>query len=177
MIRVSIKGILGRKLRLVLTSLAIVMGVAMVSGTFVLTDTIDSGLRSIFAVAYANADAVVTGKAAFGGAAAPPFPEATLTRIEQLPGVAAAAGSVGGTAQFIGANGKVVAHGSAPGLGLSVNPEGTQRFSPLKLVSGNWPTTPAELAMDANTASLEHLQVGDTVGVIVNGGSEHRYTI
>jgi putative ABC transport system permease protein len=177
MIRVSIKGILGRKLRLVLTSLAIVMGVAMVSGTFVLTDTIDSGLHAIFAVAYANADAVVTGNAAFGGAAAPPFPATTLTRIEQLPGIAAAAGSVGGTAQFVGADGKIVAHGSAPGLGLSIDPKGTQRFSPLKLVSGSWPTTPDQVAVDANTAGLEHLKVGDSVGVIVNGGSEHRYTI
>jgi putative ABC transport system permease protein len=177
MIRISIKGVLGRKLRLVLTSLAIVMGVAMVSGTFVLTDTINSGLRSIFAVAYAKSDAVVTGKPAFSGAADPSFPSTTLTRIEQLPGVAAAAGSVGGTAQFIGANGKVVAHGSAPGLGLSVDPEGTQRFNPLKLVGGNWPTTPGEVAVDANTAGLEHLTVGDSVGVIVNGGSEHRYTI
>ena len=42
-IRIALKDLLGRKLRLVLTSLAIVMGVAMISGTFVLTDTINAG--------------------------------------------------------------------------------------------------------------------------------------
>jgi putative ABC transport system permease protein len=177
MIRVSLKGILGRKLRLVLTSLAVVIGVAMVSGTYVLTDTLDAGLKSIFAVAYANADAVVTGKAAFGGAAAPSFPAATLTRIEKLPDVAAAAGAVGGSAQIVGTNGKVISHGSAPGLGLSVNSRGTLRFSPLKLVSGSWPVLPGQVAVDANTAGLEHFKVGGTVNVIVNGGSEHRYTV
>ena len=177
MIGVSLKGILGRKLRLVLTSLAVVMGVAMVSGTYVLTDTIDSGVRSVYAVAYANADAIVTGKAVFGHAAAPSFPAATLARIEHLPGVASASGSVGGSAQFVNPNGTVVAHGSAPGLGLSINPTGAVRLSPLKLVSGNWPSTPGELAVDANTAHLQHYRLGQRVSVIVNGGSEHRYTV
>ena len=178
MIRVSLKDLLGRKLRLALTSLAIVMGVAMVSGTFVLTDTINAGFRAIFAVAYSNADAVVTGKAAFGGSAnAPSFPQATLARIEKLPDVAAAAGGIGDLAQFVGRNGKVVSHGGAPGLAFSVNPGGDQRFNPLKLVRGTWPAGPDEVAMDENTAAQQHLSVGDQVGVIARGGAERRYRI
>ena len=55
---------LGRKLRALLTALAIVLGVAMVRGTFVLTDTIKKGFDTIFTVSYQNADAVVTGKTA-----------------------------------------------------------------------------------------------------------------
>ena len=54
MIRIALKDLLGRKLRLVLTSLAIVMGVAMVSGTFVLTDTINAGFKTIFTTAFAD---------------------------------------------------------------------------------------------------------------------------
>ena len=48
MIRVALRGLLGRKLRTILTAIAIVLGVAMVSGTFVLTDSIDKAFNSIF---------------------------------------------------------------------------------------------------------------------------------
>ncbi|MBV8712369.1 MAG: hypothetical protein JOY56_11355, partial [Solirubrobacterales bacterium] len=66
MTRVAIRGLLGRKLRAVLTAFAIVLGVAMVSGTFVLTDTIKAAFSTVFTQAYKNADAVITGKSAIG---------------------------------------------------------------------------------------------------------------
>jgi putative ABC transport system permease protein len=66
MLRVALKGLFGRKLRAVLTALAIVLGVAMISGTYVLTDTINAGFDTIFSQSYKNADVVITGKAAFG---------------------------------------------------------------------------------------------------------------
>ncbi|HEY2936366.1 MAG TPA: ABC transporter permease, partial [Gaiellaceae bacterium] len=62
MIKVALKGLAGRKLRSALTALAIVLGVAMVSGTFVLTDTIQKGFDSIFTVSYKNTSAVITTK-------------------------------------------------------------------------------------------------------------------
>ena len=67
--RIAIKDLFGRKLRLVLTSLAIVLGVAMVSGTYILTDTINAAFSSIFTTAYSSSDAVVTGEAASAGRA------------------------------------------------------------------------------------------------------------
>ena len=48
MIRVALKGLLQRKLRGVLTALAVMLGVAMVSGTFMLTDSIEKAFTSIF---------------------------------------------------------------------------------------------------------------------------------
>ena len=65
MIRVTLKGLAGRRLRALLTALAIVLGVAMMSGTFVLTDTINGAFTSIFTESYKNADAVISGKTAF----------------------------------------------------------------------------------------------------------------
>ena len=62
MIRVALRGLAGRKLRAFLTALAIVLGVAMVSGTFVLTDMIDRAFNDIFTESYANTDAYVSGK-------------------------------------------------------------------------------------------------------------------
>ncbi len=64
--RVALKGLLGRKTRAALTAVAIVLGVAMVSGTYILTDTIKSAFSTVFTRAYAHADAVITGKSAIG---------------------------------------------------------------------------------------------------------------
>ena len=83
MIRFALKSLAGSKLRTVLTALAIVLGVAMMSGAYVLTDTIDKAFDAIFVDSYAGTDAVVTGKdPGFGfegeSAPPPPIPEETL---------------------------------------------------------------------------------------------------
>ena len=56
----TLKGLLTRKLRTALTAIAIVLGVATVSGTFVLTDSIDKAFDSIFSDVYRNTDATIT---------------------------------------------------------------------------------------------------------------------
>jgi putative ABC transport system permease protein len=176
-IRVALKGLLGRKLRLALTSLAIVLGAALVSGTYVLTDTVNASLNGLFTSVYANTDAVVTGKAVFGGdAQAPSFPASTLARIAGLRGVAAAGGAVGARAEIVGRDGKVISRGSASQLGLSTDPA-YERFSPFTLAAGRWPTSPGEVAIDAETADSQLFRVGDKIGVIVTGGRERRYTV
>ena len=74
---------LGRKLRTILTMVAIVLGVAMVSGTFVLTDSIDKAFGSIFTDARKGSDAVITGKAATStnsGSTAPTLSASLLPR-------------------------------------------------------------------------------------------------
>ena len=99
MIRVALRGLAGRKLRAFLTGIAIVLGVAMVSGTFVLTDAIDSAFKNIFSESYAGTDAVVSGKSPdinFNGdtSQTPSVPESVLAQVRKLPDVEAAAGSV-----------------------------------------------------------------------------------
>ena len=88
--RFALKGMLGRKLRTVLTALAIVLGVAMVSGTFVLTDSIDDAFNTIFTEVYRGTDATITGKTAFdlndNGSVAPPFDESRARRGEGTAG-------------------------------------------------------------------------------------------
>ena len=75
MTRFALKSLLARKFRTILTALAIVLGVAMISGTYVLTDTIDKAFSSIFADSYAGTDAVVSGKeASFSADSAKPPP-------------------------------------------------------------------------------------------------------
>jgi putative ABC transport system permease protein len=173
--KVALKGLLGRKLRAVLTALAIVLGVAMVSGTYVLTDTIKKGFDSIFTAAFSSADAVISGKTAFGGSSviAPSLPQATLATVRALPSVARAVGGVSDDqAHLVGRNGKVISVGGAPNLGFSVDPGRDQGLNPLVLVRGRWPAGPHDVVIDVATADHKHYTVGETIGVSVRGPTQ-----
>jgi len=182
MLLVVLKGLAGRKLRAFLTAFAVVLGVAMISGTFVLTDTIKAGFGAIFTTVYQTTDAVVTGKSVIGGASAtsgtapPSFPESVLTKVRALPGVAEAVGSISDQAQLVGRNGKVITHGFSANLAFSVDPQHDQGLNPLVLTSGAWPSTSHDVAIDSYTASEKHYTVGDTIGVVARG-PEQTFTI
>src|SRR5262245_63749166 len=108
MTKFAIRGLLGRKLRTVLTAIAIVLGVAMISGTYVLTDSIDQAFDTIFTDIRAGSNAVISGKSAVDlsdqeGLSAPTLDESLLPQVRPLPEVAAAEGSVNSDAtQLIG---------------------------------------------------------------------------
>jgi len=175
--RVALRGLLGRKLRAALTAFAIVLGVAMVSGTFVLTDTIKSAFSTVFTTVYQNTDAVITGKSAISSSnngnspTTPSLPASLLTQVRALPSVALASGGISDSAQLVGRNGKVISSGGAPGLAFSYSPDG-QHFNPLKLTSGSFPSGPNEIAIDSSTASKHNYKVGDEIGVVARGPVE-----
>jgi len=171
--RFAFRGLLSRKLRTSLTAIAIVLGVAMIAGTFVLTDSIDQAFDRIFTDIRKGSNAVISGKSAFDvgdqtGVAAPELDESLLPKVRALPGVAEAEGSVDSDAtQFIGDDGKAVVFGGAPNLGFSIA-NGDSVFNPLTLIEGQWPG-PDEVAVDKETASKEDFEVGETVGVQAEG--------
>jgi putative ABC transport system permease protein len=171
--RFAVRGLLSRKLRTALTAIAIVLGVAMISGTFVLTDSIDQAFDRIFTDIRKGSNAVITGKSSFdvgdqSGVAAPALDESLLPKVRELPDVAQAEGSVDSDAtQFIGDDGKAVVFGGAPNLGFSIA-NGDSVFNPLTLVEGKWPAA-NEVVVDKETASKEDFAVGDTVGVQAEG--------
>jgi putative ABC transport system permease protein len=88
---VTLKGLLAHKLRLLLTALAIILGVTFISGTFILTDTLHSTFTSLFSSVYSKIDFQVRGVAQFGGdtsnAVRDPFPESLLAKVTSVPGV------------------------------------------------------------------------------------------
>ena len=174
MIGVALKGLFGRKLRAVLTAVSIVLGVAMISGTYVLTDTIKAAFGTVFTQVYKNTDAVITGKSAIGGSAnngveVPSLPQSLLSRVRTLPGVAVAEGGIADQAKLVDRDSKVVSRGGAPNLAFSVDPKGDQRFNPLVLTAGRWPNGPHEIAIDSKTAGTKHFAVGDEIGVLTRG--------
>jgi putative ABC transport system permease protein len=167
--QVTLRGLLAHKTRLALTALAIVLGVTFISGTFVLTDTLNSTFSSLFTSVYSKIDFQVRGVAQFGngaGATRNPLPDSLLPRVAAVPGVAAAAGNVQGYAQFIGHNGKPIASTIGTlGIGWDTNP----RISNLHLIAGNPPTSGDDVVMDAATAKSYDFSVGQRVGIVGRG--------
>ena len=99
MTKAALKGMLGRKLRTTLTAIAIVLGVAMVCGSFVVTDTMLKASDQLKQASYGGAAAVVTGRTAFssennGGSSVRPVPEALVQKVRGVSGVASAHGEI-----------------------------------------------------------------------------------
>ena len=168
---VALKGLMARKVRALLTALAVVIGVSMVSGTLILTDTMQGTFDGLFAASYDKTDAVIEArqiveKSTSGSAT---IPETLLTEVRALPEVEAASGTVSPTevnaADIIGRDGKAVAKQS---MGLSIDPANV-RFSPLKLKLGDWPQGPGQVVVDAGTAGKNNYKVGDSVKIATPG--------
>ena len=170
---IALRGLWARKLRTFLTAFAIVLGIATVSGTFVLTDSITHAFDTIFSNIYRGTDASITGKSAVSLDATtdlPPFDESLLPKVKALPEVQAAIGGVADTANLIGSNGKVISFGGAPHLGFSVDP--TQaRFNSLSLVDGAWPGA-NQVVIDQSTAGKKDIKVGDRIQVEAQGSAQ-----
>ena len=180
MIAVALKGIAGRKVRALLTAFAIVIGVSMVSGTFILTDTTEKSLTTLVDESTATSDAVVYEKeivksAAFSGVTAP---ASLLEEIRALPEVAAASGAIlpqgdSHVADITGRDGTDATSESFARDWDPANPRLTAMpvgaFSPLELETGAWAKGPGEVVIDAGTATEQHFEAGDSIEITTFG--------
>ena len=178
MIGATVKGLLGRKLRTGLTALAIVLGVAMIAGAFVTTDTMLKASDDLKSASYSSADAVVSAKTAFrtsdnGGPASQrkSIPETLLPTVQKAPGVAYAAAEISGSAKLTDKKGKIVdTNGSPPfAVGFDASSPVARQLSPFQVQSGNFPTGPDEIAIDKATAKDKGYKIGDSIGVVAEG--------
>jgi putative ABC transport system permease protein len=167
-LRVTLKNLFARKFRLVLTSLAVVLGVAFMAGTFVLTDTIGKVFDELFADVNRGVDVAVRSRPAFdekaGGPGSQevrePVPESLLSTVRDVDGVAAAEGGVGGYALVakLGTEGKpedAVQPTGAPTIGVAwgSNRRLNQAFGgDGKPEVGHRPRAPGQVAIDESTA-------------------------
>jgi putative ABC transport system permease protein len=179
MLRYSLTSLLAAKGRLLLTALAIVLGVGVVAGTFVLTDTAKAAADAAFSESAPRVDVVV--RAAPGGEGeifsditgelfASPMPASTVDRVGRVEGVAAAIGVVSGSAQLLGSDGHVIAV-RAP-LGRSIDPSFAGG-----LLAGRVPTRPDEVVIDQTTAEDQGFGVGDRVRVLPSAGEPRTVTV
>jgi putative ABC transport system permease protein len=167
MLRATLKSVLSRKLRLVLSGLAVVLGVMFVSGAFVLTDTLGRSFDSLFAGVFAGTDVQVKAKPAVAGSdngqGPTNLPADLVTTVRSVPGVAGATGMAQADgARVIGKNGKVVTSFGPPRLGG--NWTGTSDLEQLR--EGRGPRAADEIAVNAALAKAAGIKVGDQVGVL-----------
>jgi putative ABC transport system permease protein len=158
-IRLVLRGLMARKLRTVLTSIAIVLGVAMVAGTFILTDQINSAFDDIFETGNSKIDVVVSRATEFDSFedALPPLPESTVQEVARVDGVEHAEGQVQASGQLV-VDGEIVeSEGGAPAIVVSnVDPS----INPNVPLEGRLPEAPGEVAVIKDTADKEDLTVG-----------------
>jgi putative ABC transport system permease protein len=179
MTKATVQGLMGRKLRTALTAIAIVLGVAMVSGTLVLTDTMRKAFDGLFEGTYEGTSAVISGKEIVQGASSgnSTVPESLLPKVQELSGVEVASGAifdVSGTtdlAKLIDRNGDEIGTGQQPTFGWGIDPT-EERFNPLELTRGDWAGGSNEVVIDAGTAKNENYSVGDKIGVSAEGPTQ-----
>ena len=169
MTKVAVRGLAQRKLRALVTILAILLGVAFIAGSYVLTDTINRSFDDLFDEAYAGTDVAVssstTGQADSGDL--PPFSERYLDVVRQVPGVEAAEGGIFSLGRFVDEKGDPLSNSFAPEFISSTSPE---PFQTLTYTEGRPPTTADEASIDESTADREDLGIGDTLRIAGQAG-------
>jgi putative ABC transport system permease protein len=173
--KATLRGLAGRKLRTALTALAIVLGVAMVSGAYTLTDTMLNAADKLSSASYGSTDAVVGAKQAFdqgddSGFDTPTIPASTLAKVRAVKGVGIATPDLtDDSTKVIGRDGKPVGTGPYFGGGFDSKDPGAQRISPFKLTKGRWATGSSEVVLDEGTAKGEKYGIGSSVDVKSHG--------
>jgi putative ABC transport system permease protein len=171
MLKLSLRGFGARKVRMALTLLAVALGVALISGTYVLTDTINKSFDNIFATAAKGTDVSITGKDAVeegnGADTVTTIPAAFLGKVQAVPGVEKAVGSVStsNVALFTAEN-KRIGGGGAPTQVITSTPA---PFDSISYVDGRPPAAEGEVSLLKSTADDNDISVGDTVSIVGNG--------
>ncbi len=164
MTSLALRGMADRKLRSVLTTIAVLLGVAMIAGTYVLTDQIRGGFTELQESVYKGVDVEVSPKTSFSSqfSMARPLDERLIARVEQVPGVAKARGEV------FAAGGLVIdgqLKKATGGGGTIITTSSEPPFNPATNVDGRLPQRSGEVAVLRDTAEKRGIDVGDRIGV------------
>ncbi len=174
MTKLALRGMTERKLRSALTAIAVLLGVAMISGTYVLTDGIRGAFAKINETANEGTDAVLSPKTEFNSSftQSERLPASLLRRVRALPQVEKAAGAM----QALGAlvvDGEPITQFGGPNLVFGTTPE---PFDPTSPAEGRDPSAPGEIAVSRDLAHQHGIEVGDRVGLETSHG-EARVTV
>jgi putative ABC transport system permease protein len=178
MLRATLKGLLSRKLRLLLAVTAVVLGVGFVSAANVLTDSLSAGFDNLFQTVNQDVAVQVRAEDDTSREAEPPLlTDADLRRLTGVDGVENTYGDAGteGVIPFNRDTGKAVQTGGAPSLGVGLTPEEfANADSVLQLAEGEQPDTAGEVAITRHTAQVAAVGIRDTIKVYVPRLAETR---
>ena len=171
MFKAAWKSLLGRKLRLLMSTFAIVIGVAFVSGSLIFTDTLSRSFEAIFASSVG--DVIVRPEGGTSDDGAPTtrtMPASLVDELADVEGAARADGNVTSFSVFVvDSDGKVVGGQGAPGLGFNWNDApAANGLEGLSIAEGREPSGPDEVVLDEGTAERAGYQVGDTIHLVTS---------
>ncbi|MFV1970181.1 MAG: ABC transporter permease [Acidimicrobiia bacterium] len=173
MIKTAIKSLLAHKVRFLLTAVAIVLGVSLVAGTFLFTDTINAQFDDLLDDIYAGIDVSVRADAGDFSAGTEPFPESVFDDVDAVDGVEVAEGGVASlTAQVLDKDGDPIGGQGPPTLGFSWGEVASLNPMRIKEDAGRAPEGRGEVVLDANTVTNSGYALGDTVTVVAFNGPE-----
>ncbi len=175
MLKISLKSILARRWRLLTTGLAIVLGIAFISGTAVLSDVLSRSADGLISEAYQGIDVMVRSGAAQDTAFSsqpvrPEISDSLIETIEALPQVESAAGQIQAQATMLDKKGKALPTFGPPTFVFNWidDPELLGAI----ITEGRAPQGPGEAALDFETAKEFKFKVGDSVTVQLAKGAE-----
>lgn len=178
MLRAAFKSLLGRKVRLLMSTFAIVLGAAFVVGTLLFSDTLSRSFTAIFASTVG--DVVVTPDnsgdlQAQGAESGVTLPASLVDKLEDVDGAARVDGNVSTIGVFtIGTDGKVIGGQGAPGLGVNWTgaPAG-HGLEGVQIIEGHEPQGRDQVVLDEDTADKAGYDVGDTAKLITSGSKSN----
>ena len=177
MLTATLRGMFAHKLRLVLTTASISLGVAFLAGTLLLTDTMGLAFEQLFGKVSAGTDAVVRTEAPYTSSEGTstsrgPIAASVLTDVSKVDGVRTAEGTVSGYALLTDNDGRaILTNGGAPTLGYSMAADEDLRGD-VDLMSGEAPDSPTEVAIDATSAEENDIALGSTIKVLLQGPTQ-----
>ncbi len=168
MLRLALRSLRARKLRATLIGVAIMLGTAMISGTYILTDQITGAFDTIFEKANDGVDVIIGRRQEFTPQQTQPGPisEDLVATVQAIDGVSAAEGLV----QDLGTpvvDGKPISSQQAPAFVFSTPSE---RFQTNQVVAGRFPVASGELALEISIADREKLSIGRKMGIQTRTG-------
>ncbi len=172
MLRVTWRNLVARKVRLLLSAFAIVLGVAFVAGSMIFTDAMGGAFDDIIEGSTADVEISYEGAGDFdSGQDNRTFPASVVKELEQLPGVESAHPlNQLQTVFVIGKDGKVLGGNGPPGLANNSTGATSLTGKPvLTVVRGAYPDGPGEIALDVDTAEKGKFKVGDEVKLATPG--------
>ncbi|MET0998390.1 MAG: ABC transporter permease, partial [Marmoricola sp.] len=166
------RNLFARKLRLLLSAFAIVLGVAFVAGTMIFTSAMGGAFDDIIEGSTADVEVAFKGANDFdSGQDNRTFPGSVVSKLEALPEVKSAnAQNILQSVFVIGKDGKVIGGNGPPGLAMNPTDADSLTGKPiLSLVSGDYPTGPNQIALDVDAAEKGGFEIGDKVELATPG--------
>jgi putative ABC transport system permease protein len=161
----AVRSLWARKVRALITTIAVVIGVAFIAGSYVLTDTIFAAFDEIFSESLKGTSVVITAENPVKqeSGEVPTIPASLLPRVKGVPGVGLASGAIFTPGGFFDSQGDAIGTKFAPKFISSNLPDGLES---LTYVEGHAPRGATETSIDEAAAENSGLKLGEEIRIV-----------